>query len=124
MPLRRIVTALFLLSTIAGTAFAQITPAAGYTPPDDTPSIRVGVTLFPLYTYQTTPEATDADGNVINRSSFDVARGRSWRDKERLWVWNHRAIGIVLIRVAAARYWSRTVEVRIVKIPFVAAARP
>jgi hypothetical protein len=34
----------------------------------------VGVTLFPLYTYQTTPTATDADGNTINRSSFDVAR--------------------------------------------------
>jgi hypothetical protein len=34
----------------------------------------VGVTLFPLYTYQTTPEATDADGNSINRSAFDVAR--------------------------------------------------
>ncbi len=59
---------------IASSASAQVTPAAGYTPPDDTPSIRVGVTLFPLYTYQTTPTATDADGNAINRSSFDVAR--------------------------------------------------
>jgi hypothetical protein len=74
MPLRRVLTAFFLLSTLTGTASAQITPAAGYTPPDDTPSIRVGVTLFPLYTYQTTPEATDADGNTINRSTFDVAR--------------------------------------------------
>src|SRR4029077_10496501 len=74
MSLRRIVTAFFLMSAAAGTAAAQITPAAGYTPPDDTPSIRVGITLFPLYTYQTTPEATDADGNTIHRSSFDVAR--------------------------------------------------
>ena len=74
MTLRRVLTAFVLISTFAAAASAQVTPAAGYTPPDDTPSIRVGVTLFPLYTYQTTPEATDADGNTINRSSFDVAR--------------------------------------------------
>src|SRR5258705_7500694 len=53
---------------------AQITPAAGYTPPDDTPSIRVGMTLYPTYTYQTEPKSTDADGNTVNRNSFDVAR--------------------------------------------------
>src|SRR5712671_6410216 len=53
---------------------AQITPAAGYTPPDDTPSIRVGMTLYPTYTYQTEPKITDADGNTVNRNSFDVAR--------------------------------------------------
>jgi hypothetical protein len=74
MILRRVLTVFVLISTFAAAASAQVTPAAGYTPPDDTPSIRVGVTLFPLYTYQTTPEATDADGNSINRSSFDVAR--------------------------------------------------
>jgi hypothetical protein len=73
MRLTRLLAACALL-TIAASASAQVTPAAGYTPPDDTPSIRVGVTLFPLYTYQTTPTATDADGNTINRSSFDVAR--------------------------------------------------
>jgi hypothetical protein len=55
-------------------AIAQITPAAGYTPPDDTPSIRVGMTLFPAYVYQTTPTATDADGNIIRRNNFDVLR--------------------------------------------------
>jgi hypothetical protein len=55
-------------------ALAQVTPAAAYTPADDTPSIRVGVTLFPLFTYQTTPSATDADGNSFSRSSFDVTR--------------------------------------------------
>ena len=72
--LRRVLTASVLISSFATAAFAQVTPASGYTPPDDTPSIKVGVTLFPLYTYQTTPEATDADGNTINRSAFDVAR--------------------------------------------------
>src|SRR5258707_10606368 len=74
MMMRRAAIASLLMNMLAGAASAQVTPAAGYTPPDDTPSIRVGVTLFPLYTYQTTPEATDADGNTINRSSFDVAR--------------------------------------------------
>ena len=55
-------------------SYAQVTPAEGYTPPDDTPSIRVGMTLFPTYTYQTDPKITDADGNTVNKNSFDVAR--------------------------------------------------
>ena len=55
-------------------ALAQVTPAAGYTPPDDTPSIRVGVTLFPQFTLQNEPEITDAAGNSVNRSAFDVGR--------------------------------------------------
>src|SRR6478735_11465672 len=70
----RTTLALAIVAFYTSVASAQVTPAAGYTPPDDTPSIRVGVTLFPLYTHQTTPTATDADGNTINGSSFDVAR--------------------------------------------------
>jgi hypothetical protein len=58
----------------AASVSAQVTPAAGYTPPDDTPSIRVGVTLYPTFTYQSAPTITDADGNVVNKNSFDVAR--------------------------------------------------
>lgn len=66
---------LCLVSIIApGTASAQVTPAAGYTPPDDTPSIRVGVTIFSDYTYTKAPKTTDADGNTINSSVFNVAR--------------------------------------------------
>ena len=38
----------------------------GYTPPDDTPSIKVGVTIFADYTYQDRPKVTDADGNSVN----------------------------------------------------------
>jgi hypothetical protein len=57
-----------------GRASAQVTPAAGYTPPDDTPSIRVGTTLFADYSYTTSPEVTDADGNTINNSAFNVTR--------------------------------------------------
>jgi len=55
-------------------SWAQVTPAAGYTPPDDTPAIRLGMTLFPTYTFQTEPDITDAAGNSVNRNAFDVAR--------------------------------------------------
>jgi len=52
----------------------QVTPAAGFTPPDDTPSIKVGVTLYADFTYAEAPETKDADGNVIHASGFNVAR--------------------------------------------------
>jgi hypothetical protein len=55
-------------------AAAQVTPAAGYTPPDDTPTIKVGATIFTDYTYQSAPDLTDADGNVVSPSSFNVGR--------------------------------------------------
>jgi hypothetical protein len=58
----------------ASAASAQITPAAGYTPPDDTPSIRVGTTIYTNYSYQLEPTIADADGNLVNRNSFDVTR--------------------------------------------------
>src|SRR6059058_2414685 len=62
------------LVTIPRLASAQVTPAAGYTPPDDTPSIRVGATLFGNYTHQIEPTITDTDGNTVNRSAFDITR--------------------------------------------------
>ena len=34
---------------------AQVTAAAGYTPPDDTPAIRLGATIFADYTVQQQP---------------------------------------------------------------------
>jgi hypothetical protein len=55
-------------------ATAQVTPAAGYVPPDDTPSIRVGATLFLDYTFTQQPEVVDADGNRVNLSAFNVGR--------------------------------------------------
>jgi hypothetical protein len=58
----------------AGTASAQVTPAAGYTPPDDTPKIGVGVTIFADYTYNDAPEIKDSDGNSVNKSEFEVRR--------------------------------------------------
>ena len=55
-------------------AFAQVTPAASYTPPDDTPSIRLGVTVYADYTYQNAPQIKDTDGNTINPNAFNVTR--------------------------------------------------
>src|SRR5512135_3387572 len=55
-------------------AEAQITPAGGYTPPDDTPSIKLGTTIFADYTYQAAPTVTDSDGNTVHVSAFNVSR--------------------------------------------------
>ena len=54
------------MSALPMLAAAQVTPAAGYTPPDDTPSVRVGATIFANYAYQQNPPMTDSDGNVVN----------------------------------------------------------
>jgi hypothetical protein len=59
----------------AGSAPAQVTPAAGYTPPDDKPSVKIGGTLFMDYTYQDSPTGTDANGNTYHASSFNITRG-------------------------------------------------
>jgi hypothetical protein len=58
----------------AGVARAQVTPAEGYTPPDDTPSVKVGGTIFADYTYQLLPTSKDADGNTIHPNAFNLAR--------------------------------------------------
>jgi len=59
---------------IALQASAQVTPAAGYTPPDDKPSFKIGAVIFGDYTYIDSPKITDADGNVIHPSSFNISR--------------------------------------------------
>jgi hypothetical protein len=63
-----------IVGLTAGSASAQITPAAGYVPPDDTPSIRVGLVLFGDYSYTTAPKTQDADTNSINASAFNLTR--------------------------------------------------
>jgi hypothetical protein len=63
-----------LAAMYSAAAFAQVTPAAGVTPPDDAPAIKIGATIFADWTYQQSPEVTDANGNRINPSSFNVAR--------------------------------------------------
>jgi hypothetical protein len=74
MRLSRILLATVLIAASGAVASAQVTPAAGYTPPDDTPSIKVGATIYTDFTYQSNPTATDADGNTVNPSSFNVSR--------------------------------------------------
>jgi hypothetical protein len=59
---------------LAVPARAQVTPAAGYTPPDDTPSIRVGATIFADYTIQQQPKVEDSDGNDVTANSFNIGR--------------------------------------------------
>jgi hypothetical protein len=63
-----------VIAAASSVAFAQVTPAAGFTPPDDTPKFNIGATIFADYTYQDSPESKDADGNTIHPSSFNVSR--------------------------------------------------
>ena len=58
----------------ASAALAQVTPAQGSTPPNDSPSIKFGSTIFADYTYQDAPETKDANGNTIHPSAFNVTR--------------------------------------------------
>src|SRR3954467_5403309 len=66
--------ALVLLMALAAPCAAQVTPAAGYTPPDDTPAVKVGVTIFADYTVQQQPRIKDADGNDVPLNAFQIGR--------------------------------------------------
>src|SRR5438128_2772012 len=55
-------------------AYAQVTAAAGYTPPDDTRKFNVGATIFADYTYQESPQVQDVDKNNVKFSTFQVTR--------------------------------------------------
>ncbi len=74
MNLSRTLTMAAAALLLGATARAQITPAAGYTPPNDTPAIKVGVTLFADYTLQSSPDVTDAAGNKVNFNAFQIGR--------------------------------------------------
>ena len=63
-----------LLIAQARIAGAQVTVAGGYTPPDDTPKINVGITFFGNFSYQDVPLVTDSGGNKIHQNSFDANR--------------------------------------------------
>jgi hypothetical protein len=73
---RLVAACLTVAGLLAGAAclHAQVTTAAGYTPPDDTPKINVGITIFADYTYQDTPMSIDGDKNEIHKSSFNLSR--------------------------------------------------
>lgn len=68
-----LIAALFIGAFSTG-AVAQVTPASGYTPPDDTPKFSLGATIFADYTYVQSPETKDTDGNTIHPSSFNITR--------------------------------------------------
>src|ERR1035441_489290 len=55
-------------------ALAQVASAEGYVPPDDTPAIKVGFTLFADYTYTDSPTAKNTDGSDYNPNAFNVSR--------------------------------------------------
>lgn len=55
-------------------AAGQVTPAAGATPPDDTPSVKIGTVIFGDYVYSQSPRTTDSDGNMVHPSSFNITR--------------------------------------------------
>jgi hypothetical protein len=75
MRIRRVAAKAAVCAVMAASpTFGQVPPAAGSAPPDDTPSIRVGVTLFLDYTAQTEPKTTDADGNQVTPNAFNVGR--------------------------------------------------
>src|SRR3954471_18629185 len=59
---------------LAAPCATQVTPAAGSVPPDDTPGIKVGATIFADYTVQQTPKIKDADGNDVTSNAFNVGR--------------------------------------------------
>jgi hypothetical protein len=53
---------------------AQVTVASGYTPPDDTPSVNVGGTIFADYNYVQEPTLTGADGDKVHPNGFNLTR--------------------------------------------------
>lgn len=72
--IRRSALVAFLVLGTAAAGRAQVTPPAGQTPPDDTPSLKVGVVIYSDYTYTDEPTTLDADRNTIHPSAFNVSR--------------------------------------------------
>jgi hypothetical protein len=62
------------LLTVPSLVLAQVTPAKGSTPPDDTQSVKFGVTLFYDYTFTKSPKTKDSAGNEISANAFNVSR--------------------------------------------------
>jgi hypothetical protein len=65
---------LCVLLVSASAVQAQVTPAASYVPPDDTPVIRLGTTIYADYTVTEKPKGTDLDGNEFTPNSFNIGR--------------------------------------------------
>jgi hypothetical protein len=63
-----------MIALMPGSISAQVAAPPPAAPPDDTPSVKVGGTIYADYTYTVSPESTDADGNPVNPSAFNVTR--------------------------------------------------
>ena len=74
MKLRNTIFAASIGVLLAANAHAQVTPAAGYTPPDDTPVVKVGGTIFADFTKQQAPKIVDTDKNNVALSQFQIGR--------------------------------------------------
>jgi hypothetical protein len=62
------------MALVAVSAQAQVTPTPENPPPDDNPSVRLGGTLFTDYTKTLAPQVSDANGNRVSPSAFNVTR--------------------------------------------------
>lgn len=71
---RCLLIAMFILAAIPSAALAQVTPAKGNTPPDDTQAIRIGAVIFMDWTRQIEPKLVDAVGNSYSPNMFQVQR--------------------------------------------------
>ncbi len=72
--LSRLVGIATIAMGLAAPVLAQVTPGGTLPPPDDTPSVRVGGTLFVDYTRILEPEVTDTDGDLVTYDAFNVTR--------------------------------------------------
>jgi len=72
----RLVTFFVLLLLASLPCAAQNTPppAPQTSTTPDTPTVKVGGTIFTDYTYQQQPKVTDSDGNQVNLSQFEITR--------------------------------------------------
>ena len=62
------------LVTIAALLTATTLIAQQPARPDDTPTVKVGGTVFADWTYTESPTTTDAGGNTINANAFNITR--------------------------------------------------
>src|SRR4249919_1081265 len=65
----------FMTLLIVPSPSAAQTQAPASTPPSpDTPTVKAGGTIFADYSVQQTPKITDADGNEVALSQFEITR--------------------------------------------------
>jgi hypothetical protein len=69
----RAMRVLVATTTVLGGALAAPPLLSAQTPPD-TPSIKIGTTIFADYTVQQSPKIEDSDGNDVTLSSFNITR--------------------------------------------------